>query len=176
MIDFFVLDGDEIRPSIDLLAMSEFDALWHRDKDQALKEFKYIYFASWYKSATVGMSEAEREAEAAKIVFGKTYKPDKLVKDAIRRIMDYQEKCLPTLRLYMAAKEAVYKLEQFFKTVDLTETNDKGTLLYPIGQVTKAISEVGNLSKSMRSLYETVALEGEQSQTKAGRATNEFEK
>ena len=64
--------------------------------------------------------------------------------------------------LLRSTKIAVDKVRQFLEDIDLTETDEKGKLLYPINTVTAAIKQVPQLAKEVREAEKMVAKEIEE--------------
>ena len=64
--------------------------------------------------------------------------------------------------LLRSTKIAVDKVRQFLEEIDLTATDEKGKLLYPINTVTAAIKQVPQLAKEVKEAEKMIAKEIEE--------------
>lgn len=173
----FVYKDGRIQLDIGILLIKEFNDLWERNKDQALLEFKYIYLVESYdvQNPFKDYPDETRADHVADNVFGKKYKPDKLVKAAQDKFCELRDNRV-SFRLLSAAKRAIEKVIQYFDTVDFTLTDDKGKPIHDINKLTKTLSGTGGLLKSFAELEEKVKMDNyESAQTQGARAINPFE-
>lgn len=173
----FIYKDGRVQVDIGILLVKEFAALWDRDKDQALQELKYIYLLESYdvQNPFKDYSDEERPDRVADNVFGRKYKPDKLVQAALVKFCELRDN-RTSMRLLAAAKRAIEKVIQYFDTVDFTLTDDKGKPIHDINKLTKTLSGTGGLLKSFAELEEKVKMDNyEAAQTQGARAINPFE-
>jgi len=181
MSEFFVIENNQVVPSVDLLATPEFSDIWEADtspdKHEALKGFKFIYHAYWEGGVTAGIRDEDREKYAWEMVFKTPYVKleDGLFPPAIERILLIQENAFPSYRLYKAAKTGFEKLEAFLSGIDFNERTSRDALLYTPSMVTNTIKELGPLAESLRKLRGQLELDGLTAKTRANRPTNHFE-
>lgn len=181
MIDLFHIEGHKLTPTPAALCVSEFKAIWDRDKskkkEKALAELRYIYLLVHPKSPFMNYSEDLRHKKVKENVFGKKrWRPDGEVQAAIDFYEEQRSTALPTYQLWRATVEASKSLGDYLKEVDFNERDEKGRLVNNIAQVTNAMQKAGELANSMKTLYDKVMREQyETASTRANREINHFE-
>lgn len=171
MAVLFTIEGKVVYPHAETLLITPFKEIWARDKSKdknnALEEFAYMEFMSSVRTTNPfrQYGEGRKEEEIIKnVITQENWKPDDLVKEGIKKIVQMQKDGSTTYNYYMSAKKAIENLQNFFQTVDVTELNPKtGALLYKPRDITSAINDVeknlANLKaveiKVEQELYET---------------------
>lgn len=160
----FIIEGKAVMPNPETLLISPFKEIWERDKSKnkskAMEEFAYIEFmSSIKKSNPFRQYPQERKHEIIKeaIITQPKWKPDKLVKEGIKKIEKFQKEASTTYSYYMAAKRAAEKMQDFFNNVDLTAVNPK-TLnpIYKPRDITSALNDTEKVLSNLKALEKRV--------------------
>lgn len=160
MIELFEIQNQKAFPITETLLISPFKEIWERDKSTekeiAIKELSYIEFMTSEKPSNPfkGYTEDQKEEKIISNLFkNKKWKPDKLVKSAVQDLISYQEEGSATYRLYIASKEAIQSLTEFFISPDiLKQTNDRGVPIYKPADITRALKDVEEVSLKFENL------------------------
>ena len=168
----FVIEGRKVTPNAETLLISPFKDIWERDKSKdkkvAIAELTYIEFmTSMLESNPYKQYTEERKPVKIKeeIIFMKSWKPDKFIKQAMDKIVLFQTEGSTNYSYYIAAKRAAEKMKTFFLEVDITERNIKtGNPIYKPKDLTAALNDtertlntLKNLEKKVQEeLYETI--------------------
>jgi hypothetical protein len=158
---FKLTQDNRVEPAIETLLIPAFAAIWERDesvlKERAVAQMAYVEFLYSPKRTNpfAGFTEDDREREIVKRLF-KEYpdynvKGDLLVQDACVVYEELLNSSSYNLQVLKAARKGAEKLLDFFETVDLAETNERGTLLHKPRDLTGAL---GDLSKIFNSINE----------------------
>lgn len=164
MAHLFKVESNVVFPNEETLLIYPYKDIWERDtskgKELALKELAYIEFMSSLLATNPysGYTEDLRKEVIVKDIFkGEVWSPDELVLAGVEHIKDFQTKASPSYRSYQSAMLANDKINEFFKTVDLTRTNYKtGLPIYKPKEITSALLDVDKVTASLDSLRKKV--------------------
>ena len=136
------------------LTIKSIKNLWNRDKsknkERALSELGYIYFMVDPRSTYSYITDMDSREEKIILEEGlpKGWKPDKVVQDAMK---SYKDSIITTSYLLLEdTKFAVDNLRKYLRSMDFTETDDKGKPKYPINMIINAIKQIPDLTKQLR--------------------------
>lgn len=145
------------------LIIKSIKTLWNRDrsknKDRALQELGYIYFMVDPRSTYSYIIDEEDRKEKIILEEGlpKNWKPDKIVEDAMN---SYKESVQTTSYLLLEdTKYAVSNLRKYLRSMDFTETDDKGKPKYPVNTLATTVNQVADLAEKLMKAERTVAQE-----------------
>lgn len=148
MIEVFQLDKGKVVPTKEILLIEPFKTIWNRDTDSkkpnALKEFAYIEFMTSYKQTNpfIGYGKEERHRKICNSVMANPiFVPDDLVRKGMIMYMDWQDEASPTLRFYKAMVKTNEKVIKWAETVDLSQTDKKGSAVYKPAEVMAVIAK-----------------------------------
>ena len=116
-MNLFDLRDFNVTISPKALMVPEFKALWDRDKSNskgtALSELAYVYYLSDFKSPyLLSLDISIVEYTVAKdFMKDESYKPDKVIKEAINKYKSLQE--TPSMRLLKSSLVTVSKLTDY---------------------------------------------------------------
>lgn len=159
------------------LGIPVFFNLWNRDKsktkDKALQDLAFVYYFCDPSSVYFGYADEERIEELERdVLLGR--KLDNELKAAIQYYDSYLNTKSTSIRYLQANLAAVRKMEEFFNSIDFTETNSRGQLVYDITKVTNAIEKSGKLITSLEQIKERVVKELEMDNKVRGNQTKGF--
>ena len=172
-MNLFDMKGKGISITTEALLIPEFKEIWERDKtkdkEEAVKEFSYIYFSTDFKSPYVQSADAGLAAKVVAKDFMKDpkYKPDKTIDAAIAKYVELQE--TPSMRLLKASLKTVSNLTNYLETVNLHERDKHDKPIYKPSDVTSALKAIGPVIESLNKVKEQVEREVAQSATLRGR-------
>ena len=160
----FTIESKIVKPYTETLLISPFREIWERDtnagKFTAIDEFTYIEFMTSVKKSNPyrGYTPEERSKRlAVDIMKHELYEPDELVKKGMEVLVEFQQTASPTYNYYMSAKRAIYKIQTFFDTFDLSEKNEKtGMPLYKPKDVTTTVNDTEKVLQNLSALQEKV--------------------
>lgn len=145
----FTVTNGIVYPTEEALMLSPFKEIWERDKtkrkDVALQEFAYIEFTCSMKESNPFRDYKEDKKEEAVrngAVKIPGWKPDKLVKQGMEKLIKFQKEASIAYGYYVAAKAGAEKTQNFLHTVDLSEKTNSGGLVYKPDEITKAIKGI----------------------------------
>lgn len=179
--NFFLVEDNNIYPSAEVLSIREFRELWDRDKssgkDKARKELAFIYHAYWVGALAAGVRDTEREQYAWNLVYKTPFKKpdDKVVVEAINRILNIQTNCFPSYKLFQSANKAFDNLTDFLDNVDLEERDAKGKPVYMPKAIMDALMAVPRTADALKQLEDKLEAEGVNKTTVASRPINPLE-
>lgn len=137
--------------------------LWNRDKsknkERALAELGYIYFLVDPRSTYSFITDLDDRSEKIILEEGlpKNWKPDKIVKEAME---SYSNSVVTTSYLLLEdTKFAVDNLRKYLRSMDFTETDDKGKPKYPVNTLATAVNQVADLAEKLMRAERVVAQE-----------------
>lgn len=127
-----------------------------RKKQRAARELAYIYHMEHYESSYAGYAEDLRHEQLLKDLFhdDPDWEPDEVVEAARDKFVELS--MTPLKRLLRSAIATVRKLEKYFDSVDFTEMDEKGRLIYDAKDVIGNISNLGKLVDGVKKLEEQV--------------------
>ena len=145
------------------LTIKSIKNLWNRDKskskERALSELGYIYFMVDPRSTYSYITDMDSREEKIILEEGlpKGWKPDKVVQDAMK---SYKDSIVTTSYLLLEdTKFAVDNLRKYLRSMDFTETDDKGKPKYPVNTLATAVNQVADLAEKLMKAERTVAQE-----------------
>lgn len=143
-----------------------FNADKSKQKEKFFQQLSVVYFMADPRSSYNYITDLEARLEIIKEQEGlsKDFKIDGKVQEAIDW---YKKHTLTTSSLLLDdARQAVDKIRQFLRDVDLNATDDKGKPKYTINTVTTALKQLPQLAKDLKDTEKILTLEIEE----AGRA------
>lgn len=136
----------------EILTLKVFKRLFIRDKtkdkSKFLQELGYIYFMLDPRSDYMYITDEDERSKA--IITGEglsdTWKVDSILQDA----MDYYKSFRPTSALLLEdTRVAVDKLREALRSINITETDDKGRPIYTLNTIVATIKQVPSLVKDL---------------------------
>ena len=136
----------------EILTLKVFKKLFTRDKtkdkSKFLQELGYIYFMLDPRSDYMYITDEDERSKA--IIMGEglsdTWKVDSILQDA----MDYYKSFRPTSALLLEdTRVAVDKLREALRSINITETDDKGRPIYTLNTIVATIKQVPSLVKDL---------------------------
>ena len=136
----------------EILTLKVFKRLFTRDKtkdkSKFLQELGYIYFMLDPRSDYMYITDKDERSKA--IIIGEglsdTWKVDSILQDA----MDYYKSFRPTSALLLEdTRVAVDKLREALRSINITETDDKGRPIYTLNTIVATIKQVPSLVKDL---------------------------
>lgn len=179
---FEIRDGG-VFPTAHSLLIHPFSEIWESDPDEkkgnATKVFKYIELVCSPRKTNPfrGYSEEERPSKVKKEVWGDENK--QTTDYMIRGVAKYKELLLrysPTYDLLIAALKARDALVDFLNSVDLSDTTESGAMKLKPKDVTSAMKEIPDVTKSIYLLFEKVEVELNESKTRNDREIGDYER
>lgn len=182
-MDLFIIEEQIVKPNPQALLIPVFAKIWERDKtkkkERAIKEFSYLEFMCSFRKTNpfIGYEKHEREVKLGITLFGDAdYKPDEEIKAAMAYYTVLQEDSSSSLKMYKAVVNANEKLIDFANTVNLKETDAKGTPKWKPSDITSITSKAYENIKSLQLMREKVEQElFESAKTRSNREINHFE-
>ena len=177
-MDLLTIKDNVAIPSPYVLTIEEFAKIVNRDKtkskDRSTKELAYIYFFCDHASPFSVYGEDVRSDEVKLSVFGETkWEPDSVIQAACEKYKKLKE--TSAVRLLIAAKESVVKLENYFKDIDLTLAYDNGRPIFAAKDLVANLSKMGDVIKGISKLEDLVKKEKQvQSSNRGGVETNKY--
>jgi hypothetical protein len=163
MAFLFIIDEKSLFPNPETLLIEPFKSIWERDrtpkKIYAIEDFSYIEFISSMKKSNPYKDYPEdrkHDVIVKEIITREGWEVDGLIQEGIRKLEDLQKEGSTNYNYYMAAKSAVEKMQKFFLDVDITETNEKGALLYKPRDITSALNDTERVMTNLNSLKKKV--------------------
>ena len=177
-MDLLTIKDNVAIPSPYVLTIEEFAKIVNRDKtkskDRSTKELAYIYFFCDHASPFSVYGEDVRSDEVKLSVFGETkWEPDSAIQAACEKYKKLKE--TSAVRLLIAAKESVVKLENYFKDIDLTLSDDNGRPVFAAKDLVANLSKMGDVINGISKLEDLVKKEKQvQSSNRGGVETNKY--
>lgn len=177
-MDLLTIKDNVAIPSPYVLTIEEFAKIVNRDKtkskDRSTKELAYIYFFCDHASPFSVYGEDVRSDEVKLSVFGETkWEPDSAIQAACEKYKKLKE--TSAVRLLIAAKESVVKLENYFKDIDLTLSDDNGRPIFAAKDLVANLSKMGDVINGISKLEDLVKKEKQvQSSNRGGVETNKY--
>lgn len=164
MAFLFQISDKVVYPNAETLMISPFKDIWERDKSKgkqnALQEFAYIEFMSSMKKSNPYRQYPESKKEQVVInavITQINWKPDNMVKKAIKKLKEFQKEASTTYSYYIAAKTAAEKMQNFFLTVDITAINPKSfNPIYKPRDITSALNDTEKVLSNLKALEKKV--------------------
>ena len=131
----FELENGIVKFAPQALALKPFAALWKRDRTKdkkvAVAELACIYFVTDYRSDySKYVDEETRYNEVREMIdLPDKWKPDDKFQEAVELYKELQK--TPAIKSLESARISLHKIDEFVRTVDLNEKNEKtGNPLY----------------------------------------------
>lgn len=176
MVFFEINQNNKLQIHPEALTVKIFKEIWDRDKDKskanAINDFIYVYYSTHYKSPYRNIKEPERTELIIKdCISNLSYSPDNKVKEAVDIHIKLIESSSQAMGLLRDAESAVEKIREYFRTVDLKETDDNGKLKYTAKDLQTNLKAIGELFQSLKILREQVERDEEESSNIRGGGT-----
>lgn len=163
MKDLLTVNNNLVIPSPYALTIPEFEKL-------SVKELSFVYFFADHRSSYAAYDERERES---KLLEELKVKGTPALKAAILKYKELSE--THAVKLLKAARISVNKLESYFKTIDLTATDDNGKLIFQAKDLVANLSKMGDVIEGLNKLEELVKVEASRDNpNRAGVKTNKY--
>lgn len=168
----FVYKDYNLRISDEAYALRPFKRLVDRDrtkeKTKAMKELAYLYFMYDPRSDfSFEIIESDRDLRVKdSIGLEADWKPDKQVLEAIE-LYKYLTTTSSSL-LLQDTRVIIDNIRNTFRSIDLTEKDANGKLVFNIGQVMTAVKQVPSLVKELTDAEKAVSKEIEDMGTMRG--------
>jgi len=164
MASLFIVEDKVVIPHTETLLISPFKEIWDRDKSKtrefATEDFCYMEFMASMKASNPYRQYPEdkkHEIISEAVITRSKWVPDELIIEGILKIQMFQKEASTTYSYYMAAKQAVDNMQEFFETVDLNERNGKtGTPIYKPRDLTSALNDTGKVLANLKALEKKV--------------------
>jgi hypothetical protein len=149
----FEVKGSMVRPTGECLLVSEFKAVWdrdrHRNKSSALEELAYVYFMVDYQSPYRAYPPGDRGKQIRNdIIARERWSEDKLVRDAMKKYDELQQ--TPTLRFLMAAEGALEKITTRLRDVTFSDDKDISAIVKAISDSKKLVADIEDLKERVK--------------------------
>lgn len=181
----FVLENQVVKPTDEILLVYPFKDIWERDtsknKEQALREFAYIYFMMDPKKSNpfYGYPEETRRQKLVENLWRKDkskFIEDELILEAKKIYEEFLYEASVSYSFLKAARRAVREVQDFLENVNLNERTDKGAMVLKPKDVTSALTDSNNVLSTLNLLEEKVMSElFETVKTKGNKDINPFE-
>lgn len=183
-MDLFEVKDQRAFPSTHALIIPIFKEIYERDADkhkvQAIKELTFIELSSSPKKSNpfFGYDPDTRYIKLKEELWGDpTYELDHTVIDAIEKYEQLLADASPTYNLLKMGLRAMARLKEFLDKVDYDERTNSGGAVYKPKDITGAIKEVVELTKTLEITLTKVLEELNQAaQTRKNREIGYFER
>jgi len=143
-----------------MLSIKEFKDLWEADtsrgKEEVTKQLSFIWYMSWWKSPYIGYDEKVREQKVKIDILGsKDYPLSPVLIIALRKYNELLLNASPSLGFLRDAQEAVQKIRDFFRTVNL-KADEKGVKMTTL---LRSLSAADGIIKGLAALEAKVEQE-----------------
>lgn len=160
-MQLFTLVNQQPLITTEALLIPVFKKIWDldktKDKGVAIKELSYVYLTTDYKSIYASFPTDIKIDTIKKDLFNGKYTPSKEVQEAIKKYEELQDTF--NMRFLKSAKQAAEKTMGYFETIDYSERDVKGNLVYKVKEVTSAIKDCGGIIDTLDKLIDKVAKE-----------------
>lgn len=150
--DLLYIKANKAVPSPYALQIKEFQKLNADD-------LSFVYFMVDHRSPFSVYEWKQREVEVKNSIFGEDakWKPSNRVLAACKKYAELIE--TSAVKLLKAATESVTKLEKYFRTIDLTELDDRGKPIYTAKDLIGNLEKMGKVVDGLSRLEEIVKKE-----------------
>lgn len=176
----FELKNYKLTFSPQALALKSYKVLWDRDKTKdkevAINELSFIFFACDYKSDYADiLDDVDRWEEIQKeLTLPKGWYVDEEIIAAMNFYLKRRDGIV--MQLFKAAKVLITKIVDFANVVDLNERDDKGKPIHNIKQINDTVKGLGDSIEAVQSLEKMVKIEISKNNDRIGsREKNTFE-
>ena len=157
----------QIKIADEAFLVRPFRRLFHADrserKEQFFKQMAFVYFM--INPASSYSYILDLDERAAEIIKQEGLPEDFRPSEMLREAMEVYRKMTitPSQELLQSALIGAKKVGDFLRTVDLTETDDKGKPKYQVSTITSALKDVEKIVSTLQSLQKKVEQELEES-------------
>lgn len=152
-----------------------FDRDKSKDKSKAYKDLNYIYHMSDFKSPYNNLDAIERKEQIIKDYYPDGFEEDIEINVAISKYIKLNT--TPSMRLLMDARAGVEKIRNYYKEVDLNETDDNGKKVNRLSEISTSLANLGKMVDSIDKLEERVKKEiSISSKIRGDKEISEFER
>ena len=150
--DLLYIKANKAVPSPYALQIKEFQKLNADD-------LSFVYFMVDHRSPFSVYEWRQREVEVKNSIFGADtkWKPSNRVLAACKKYAELIE--TSAVKLLKAATESITKLEKYFRTIDLTELDDRGKPIYTAKDLIGNLEKMGRVVDGLSRLEEIVKKE-----------------
>lgn len=164
MAYLFIVEGQAVIPTPEVLLTSPFKEIWERDtdpnKDNARAEFKYMEFmtSGLRTNPYKGYSGVQRDIKVKEACgFDQDWTPDELIIEGMETIEEFQIEASENYQYYLSALKAAEGLKNFFSTPNVLKlVNDKGTPIYKPRDITSALKDTEAIITNLNGLKNKV--------------------
>jgi hypothetical protein len=152
----------EAKLNPDILAIPAFDTIWKADKTKtkakAMKNITYVYMMADFNSPYAVFPLVKRKTEVARDILGsEDSKIEKMLLEGIETYKKFQE--TPSMYLLEKTKTAIYKMADYFETVNFNQMDDTGRPVYTAKDVAANLEKIGKIIESYDKVEEKVKKE-----------------
>jgi len=165
MAHLFNISNGVVTPTEEVLLIEPFKTIWEMDKSKnkakAIKDFSFIEFMTSKQKTNpyAGYSESKRYEKLVEAYYEPNWEPSTLIEQAMSKIVDFQKNASVTYRYYDSAVNAAEKMIDFFNTFSLSQTNERGQLLYKPADITRALNDTNKVLENLNNMKKKVEAE-----------------
>ena len=164
MKDLLTLAEGKVEPSPYALTIPEFKTL-------TINELSFVYFYTDHRSSYAAYEEDERQEMLLSDLKMTSITPK--IKAAVGKYQQLSE--THAIKLLKAARISVTKLEKYFATIDLTDMDENGRLIYQAKDLVANLSKMGDVVEGLDKLEELVKKQTEKDNpNRGGVVTNKY--
>lgn len=157
MAKIFTLQDLKVVIEPHALLIKPFSDIWKadksKDKSTAYNKIQYIWFYTDYDSPYFQLPESEREIKIKEQVLqDKDYKITEDIKEGIKAYNKMYT--TPAMEMLETAVEVVNKMKNYFKSVDFTEKDNNGKLVYDAKEIVDTVAKLPKLTESLNQAKE----------------------
>jgi CRISPR/Cas system CSM-associated protein Csm2 small subunit len=160
-MQLFTLVNQQPLITTEALLIPTFKKVWDMDKSKdkgvAIKELAYVFLTTDYKSIYASFPTDIKIDTIKKDLFNGKYTPSKEVEEAVKKYEELQDTF--NMRFLKSAKSAAEKTMGYFESIDYSERDIKGNLVYKVKEVTSSIKDCGGIIETLDKLMDKVAKE-----------------
>jgi len=162
-MDLFEITNGRAFPSTHALLIEPFKSIWAKDrtedKGESIKVFTYIELMCNPKKSNpfFGFDEEVRSLKVKKEVYGDSNQPT--TSDMLLGVMAFNtllENSSVGYSLYLSSMAAANSLKEYLKSINLDERTNGGSAVYKPVDVTRALKEIPEVIKGLRTLREKI--------------------
>lgn len=162
-MDLFEIVNNRVKPTIHALLIEPFKSMWENDtsefKQNCIKDFTYVELMCNPRKSNIfmGYPEQERPSKVKREVWGNEDHP--ITTEIMFAVMKYQEllnEATPSYGLYVSALNSIAKLRNFLDNFDPDERTRAGGLIMKPKDLTGALKELDDVSRSLEASKERV--------------------
>jgi len=165
MIRILLWDGIDIKPTAEAMAMPEFEAIKDKYRQygkkfrwQKVLAYVYLMHCPCQENGYYVYDESTRRKKLKEDLFGQQSKfdpDDPIVKQAEAKFIEILEN-VPMIRMLRAIRKSLDELEQFIKTVDISERDKNGKPIYKPQELVKTANEIVALFDKLKKIEKDV--------------------